>query len=946
MDVEVRKELLSLIFDSDIIYQISYIMCVNALKKSDKQKQEEDLYVIEKNLAEINGFFQEIKKQNNFSNYMNLLRYLEYEQKPKYSTVFNYDDNSDQIFFLMRGQVCVLLPDTNYEFNRYSMDIKRNALKKLQSLQNRHKELKNIFEQHINPNFQIKRVYKNPSDDDDDDEDEQEDEEAQQPWGYDIQIINLIHPQFFCAKVLQQNDYFGEIGVEFNVPRSATIVCKTDCEFAILPAKVYSTEINNKFYSEDKFVSRLRDINYMFKTMSKQMINVFASQTHVQICNSHTNIFKINDKADYIYFIEKGQVEIYQNYFYQDLKLPNEDMDVNPIYQEQTQANSISEFQVYKLKAAILEKGQYFGEDGIIYKRQQGIRITQAYAKTQCILLRIKKDFFYNNFKAFFESDKLNESIIQENLKTIKMKTQENEEYEQYYCSVISKKIKELKHSKDNDWKTNTPQRTREETQISEIMKEEDDILNTKKIKKNLFELYKEEKTNLFYQSKNTLTPQTTYKREYLQISPLSIQKRSTLKFEHENNSQFGNFVEDYLYPQVNMNLNPNLFVKKTKKKYKSGRSVSQITIKTPKEQQNLGTPTNTYNQFAESHTSLKFKGSQSFNNTQQFSNKIQTNQKKVQKARSNQQTPVKVNTPNHSRAQSALIQNFKNNMAEQNQLHQNETNQTNLSNNRYLGIEQNDFTIKIQQTGNIVQDFQSPPKIANFNIKNVLQMQLQSALYNQDKHIQLDKLTTKSSLYYIYTKRCTNHCKSASQGGPYSITRSLKEDNKSTQLDKNKSLNSQSQSLLHDTKQKNNSKEKYGIDSKFLIKEKLSFLINAKEKINQHSQRLYNKPLIKFKSLNTVPYKTGQIPVSQIKKFSTLNAQELVKSINQSNAQINNLNNSNIKSPLITKVKNDQLNSTVSSFFTFMSQPKNNNQSNNYLGIHKKINSFNIQNQ
>ncbi|KAL4455709.1 hypothetical protein ABPG74_003119 [Tetrahymena malaccensis] len=946
MDAEERRELLSLIFDSDIIYQISYSMCVNALKKSDKLKQEEDLYVIEKNLAEINGFFKEIKKQNNFSNYMNLLRYLEYVQKPKYSTVFNFDDNSDQIFFLMKGQVCVLLPDTNYEFNRYSMDIKRNAQKKLQSLQNRHKELKNIFEQHDNPNFSIKRVYKNPSDDDDDnDEDEQEDEEAQQPWGLDIPIINLIHPQFFCAKVLKQNDYFGEIGVEFNVPRSATIVCKTDCEFAILPAKAYSTEINNKFYSEDKFVSRLREINYMFKTMSKQMINVFASQTHVQICNSHTNIFKINDKADYIYFIEKGQVEIYQNYFQQDLKLPSEDMEVNSIYQEQAQVNNISEFQVCKLKAAILEQGQYFGEDGIIYKRQHGIRVTSAFAKTQCVLLKIKKDFFYNNFKAFVECDKLSESIIQENLKTIKMKTQENEEYEQYYCSIISKKIKESKHSKDSDRKTNTPQNTRQETQISEIMKEEDDILNTKKIKKNLFELYREEKINQTFYSKNTLTPlTTTYKKEHLQISPQSIQKRSTLKFEHENYSQFEYFVEDYLYPQINMNLNPNLFIKKTKKKYKSGRSVSQITIKTPKEQQNLETPTNTYNQFTESHTSFKFKGQQTFNSTQQCMNKMQTTKNKEQKARSNQQTPVRINTPNHSRAQSALIYNFKNNIAELNQQNQNEANQNNLFNNGYLGVEQNDFTIKILQTGQIVQDFQSPPKIANFNAGNIQQ---QSTIYNQDKHNQFDKLTTKSSLYYINTKRSAIHRKSASQGGPYSITRSLKEDSKNNQTDKNKSIVSQSQSLLHETKQKNTGKEKYGIDSKFLIQEKLSFLINANEKINQHSQQLYQKPLIKFKSLNTVPYKTGQMPVNQIKKFSTLNAQELMKSINQINSQNNNINNSNIKSPLTNKVKNNQLNSSVSSFFTFMSQQKNNSQNNNnYLGIHKKINSFNIQNQ
>ena len=73
------------------------------LRKDAKQKVEEDLYVIDQNLGDSNYLLSQIKKHNSWSTYLTLLRSLNYASYSKYASVFQFEDPSDSIFIILKG---------------------------------------------------------------------------------------------------------------------------------------------------------------------------------------------------------------------------------------------------------------------------------------------------------------------------------------------------------------------------------------------------------------------------------------------------------------------------------------------------------------------------------------------------------------------------------------------------------------------------------------------------------------------------------------------------------------------------------------------------------------------------------------------------------------------------------------------------------------------------
>ena len=53
------------------------------------------------------------------------------------------------------------------------------------------------------------------------------------------QMMRINYPGMKIIKTLKAGDYFGEIYAEYRVHRTATILCKTDCEFAVLDNQHY-----------------------------------------------------------------------------------------------------------------------------------------------------------------------------------------------------------------------------------------------------------------------------------------------------------------------------------------------------------------------------------------------------------------------------------------------------------------------------------------------------------------------------------------------------------------------------------------------------------------------------------------------------------------------------------------------------------------------------------
>ena len=78
-------------------------MVIYYLRKDVKQKVEEDLYVIDQNLGDSNYLLSQIKKHNSWSTYLTLLRSLNYASYSKYASVFQFEDTSDSIFIILKG---------------------------------------------------------------------------------------------------------------------------------------------------------------------------------------------------------------------------------------------------------------------------------------------------------------------------------------------------------------------------------------------------------------------------------------------------------------------------------------------------------------------------------------------------------------------------------------------------------------------------------------------------------------------------------------------------------------------------------------------------------------------------------------------------------------------------------------------------------------------------
>lgn len=60
----------------------------------------------------------------------------------------------------------------------------------------------------------------------------------------------------------------------------------------------------------------------------------------------------------------------------------------------------------------LLDKGSYFGEDGIFNNREYQQRTNSVMTTCECVLVRINGEFFYNNFKALVEGGRMSRELI------------------------------------------------------------------------------------------------------------------------------------------------------------------------------------------------------------------------------------------------------------------------------------------------------------------------------------------------------------------------------------------------------------------------------------------------------------------------------------------------------------------------------------------------------
>ena len=135
------------------------------------------------------------------------------------------------------------------------------------------------------------------------------------------------------VNVLRSGSYFGELALLNDTPRTATIICKEDTDFAVLDVEDFKNILGTllipffwcllTFYL---FVCFFRiaarggwkiqkDIDFLNKTLffskvQKRQISTLIYQMKMFVIRRNTTIFKEGEESNNIYIIKKGEIKL------------------------------------------------------------------------------------------------------------------------------------------------------------------------------------------------------------------------------------------------------------------------------------------------------------------------------------------------------------------------------------------------------------------------------------------------------------------------------------------------------------------------------------------------------------------------------------------------------------------------------------------------------------
>ncbi|KAL4496092.1 hypothetical protein ABPG72_015514 [Tetrahymena utriculariae] len=229
-----------------------------------------------------------------------------------------------------------------------------------------------------------------------------------------LKIEDISHPQklfqngiyvYSNANTIKEGESFGEGGLILRRPRTATVICNSDCNFAVISRQDYDLilkEIQNKKINKKiQMLVQNMDKNIPFQTASRFCFAFFKIQL-----SYNQPAFQQGENPSYVYYLKKGEIEIIKNEKVQTLKKENSDLHL------QDQVNQMKMFGNSKFKnrtISSISDGQFFGEEDVLdnkHERSYTARVRSSYAT----IYRIKaaefrfilsqsgsvKDFFTN----------------------------------------------------------------------------------------------------------------------------------------------------------------------------------------------------------------------------------------------------------------------------------------------------------------------------------------------------------------------------------------------------------------------------------------------------------------------------------------------------------------------------------------------------------------------
>lgn len=140
---------------------------------------------------------------------------------------------------------------------------------------------------------------------------QRENKEGEHEFAVNEEFITQNFPGMHKVSSILVGGSFGEIALRSNVRRKATILCETDCEFAILSKKVYEAVL--KKYQESEQEEKIRFLkNFHF-------FNCYFFMNKIDTLTYYFNpmrfgfsqmLYKEGEPVSFFYLLEEGEIEV------------------------------------------------------------------------------------------------------------------------------------------------------------------------------------------------------------------------------------------------------------------------------------------------------------------------------------------------------------------------------------------------------------------------------------------------------------------------------------------------------------------------------------------------------------------------------------------------------------------------------------------------------------
>ncbi|CAD8097805.1 unnamed protein product [Paramecium sonneborni] len=315
--------------DSDMIRQ----RCMQILTIEPEKRSIIQAKYVQKYFEREFAYFSKIRGQLPDDLYIRIFKDLQLERSNAAEVVFNIGDIGRKMYFIIDGEVAILIPmqdqqhhDTQHHHQRKSLIVKK-------------------FDD----------------------------------------ILKHKYAQYKLIAIKSKNDYFGEIAIEQRIPRTASVVTKSECIFATLSYDSYQRVLGQ--YQEKILEEKLLFIKSTppFKNWSQSGQLILLHSCQEISFEAGSFVYKRGQKGDTVYLIKEGEILI-------------EKWD--------KQQSVTQEGDIYLKKNIIViglySTGQIFGDYEVYQtnmKCRHLTRVTQAKARVKTVVLALSISQYIDNMR-------------------------------------------------------------------------------------------------------------------------------------------------------------------------------------------------------------------------------------------------------------------------------------------------------------------------------------------------------------------------------------------------------------------------------------------------------------------------------------------------------------------------------------------------------------------